>query len=117
MYTNMHIPKATNADQITEQLSQSLGLEISQVRAVYQEGGSLGTVLKVSVFDKGQNEHPLILKRQDNDTAYHLYKQYLEPYHLNSPKEYGYIELDGQRFTVMDYIKHIRANWDDSNNY
>jgi aminoglycoside phosphotransferase (APT) family kinase protein len=115
--THMQIPKATITDQITEQLSQIPGLKLSQVRAVVQEEVSPGTVLKVSVFDEGQTEHPLILKRQENDTAYRLYKQYLEPYHLNSPKEYGYIELDGQRFLVMDYIKHIPANWDDRNNY
>ena len=113
----MHTSKATIADQITEQLSQFDGLKISHAQAVYQEGNSPGTVLKVSVFDKDQNEHPLILKKQDNDAAYRLYQQYLEPYHLNSPKEYGYIELNDQRFLVMDYIKHIPANWDDSNNY
>jgi thiamine kinase-like enzyme len=75
------------------------------------------TIHKISVFNKGQNEHFLILKSQDNDVAYRLYKQYLEPFHLNSPKEYGYIDLGGQLFLVMDYIKHLPANWDDSDGY
>ena len=113
----MHTSKATIADQITEQLSQFDGLKISHAQAVYQESSSLGTVLRVSVFDKDQRGHPLILKKQDNDAAYRLYQQYLEPYHLNSPKEYGYIELDGQRFLVMDYIKHIPTHWEDRTSY
>jgi aminoglycoside phosphotransferase (APT) family kinase protein len=113
----MHIPEATITARITAQLSQFPDLEISQVRAVSQAGGSPGIVLKVSGFDKDQNEQSLILKRQDNDAAYRLYQHYLVPYHLNSPQEYGYIELDGQLFLVMDYIKHIPANWEDGKNY
>jgi len=48
----MHTSKATIADQIAEQLSQFFDLKISQVQAVYQEGSSPGTVLRVSVFEK-----------------------------------------------------------------
>lgn len=113
----MQPSKARNADQITEQLLQIPSLAISQVQSVTPEGDSPGTILKVSVIDKGQTEHLLILKRQDNDVAYRLYQQYLEPYHLNSPKEYGYIELDGRLFLVMDYIKHLPVQWDDPKGY
>jgi hypothetical protein len=113
----MHISQVIIANQITEQLSRLLDLEISQVQSVYQEGGVPGAILRVSVFDKGQSEYPIILKRQDNDVAYRLYKQYLEPFHLNSPKEYGYIDLGGQLFLAMDYIEHLPTNWDDRNGY
>jgi thiamine kinase-like enzyme len=117
MYANMHIPKATIDDQITKPLSHLLGLEISHVQSEYQERGSPGTVIKASIFDAYQNERPFILKKMDNDQDYRLYTHYLEPYHLNSPKQYGYLDLDGQRFLVMDYITHAPPNWDDSNGY
>ena len=113
----MSIPKATIADQIAQQLSPFLDFEISQVQSEYQAKGSAGSLFKVSVFDKDQNERPFMLKRKQDDTDYRLYQQYLEPCHLNSPKEYGYLELDGQRFLVMDYIKHLPINWDDGNGY
>lgn len=67
-----------------------------------QEDGLPDSVLKISVLDHDRSGYPIILKKQDNDVAYRLYHQYLVPYHLDSPKEYGYIELEGQLFLVMD---------------
>jgi aminoglycoside phosphotransferase (APT) family kinase protein len=113
----MNIPKATIDNQIAKPLSHLFGLEISRVQSEYQERGSPGTVCKVSVFDKYQNESSFILKKESDDRNYRLYKQYLGPYNLNSPKVYGYIELDDQRFLVMDYINHLRPNWGDGNCY
>lgn len=112
----MSIPKATMAEQIVQQLAPFLDFEISEVQAEAQEG-STPLLFKVSVFAKGQNERSFMLKRKHDDTDYRLYQQYLKPYCLNSPKEYGYLELDGQRFLIMDYIKHLPINWDDGNGY
>ncbi len=98
---------------ITGQLSPLLGVEVSHIELAPQEADSLGTVTRVSAFDQDKREHSLVLKKQDNDVAYRLYQQYLDPYHLNSPKEYGYIALDGQLFLVMDYIKHVPTRWED----
>jgi aminoglycoside phosphotransferase (APT) family kinase protein len=109
----MNNTPATFADQIAGQLSPLLGLKVSRVEYAHQEGCSLGTVIKVSVFDKDKRGQPLILKQQDNDVAYRLYKQYLVPYRLNSPKEYGYIKLESQRYLVMDYIEHLPTRWED----
>lgn len=113
----MSIPKATIAEQIARQLAPFLDFEIAQVQSEDQAEGSAGSLCKVTVFDQGQNERSFMLKRKHDDTDYRLYQQYLEPYHLNSPKEYGYLELNGQRFLVMDYIKHLPINWDDGNGY
>ena len=113
----MKKPLAAIADQVTGQLSSLLGLEIAQVELTREEEGLPETVIKVSMLDSGKRKYPLMLKRQENEVAYCLYKQYLEPYHLNSPQEYGYIELDGQRFLVMDYIKHLLAHWEDRNSH
>lgn len=100
--------------EITKQLPPLLGVEVSQVKSAVPEGSSLpGTVLKVCVVDKRQREYPLILKREESDVSYRLYQHYLEPYHLNSPKEYGYIEIAGQRFLVMDYVGHLPTAWED----
>ena len=74
--------------QITEQLSHLLGRAISQVQSIDQDHASI-TILKVSLLDADQNQYPLVLKRQDDDGAYRLYRQYLEPYHLNSPRNTG----------------------------
>jgi aminoglycoside phosphotransferase (APT) family kinase protein len=113
----MNIPKTTIDNHIAKPLSNLLGLEISRIHSEYQERGSPGTVCKVSIFDKYQNESSFILKKESDDRTYRLYKQYLGPYNLNSPKVYGCIELDEQRFLVMDYINHLVPNWDDSNCY
>jgi hypothetical protein len=113
----MDINKHSSTTQIADQLSQLPGLEITQVQEVVQGGSFPGSVIKVTVLEKGLPEHPLILKSQDNEVAFRLYQQYLIPYQLNSPKEYGYIELNGQRFLVMDFIKHIPTNWEDRNQH
>lgn len=112
----MHIINASTSDQITKQLSLLLGFDISQVQEA-QEDSLPGAICKVSVVDRGQVEHHYMLKRQDDDRAYCFYQQYLEPYALNSPKEHGYIELDGLRFLVMDYVRRVPPNWDDPNGY
>lgn len=116
MNTRMHSDQATLPGHIADQLSQILDLEVREVR-VANHGNFPESVRKVLVFVKGQQARPFILKKQDNDVAYRLYQQYLKPYHLNSPEEYGYIEWDGQRFLVMDYIKHAPTNWDNFENY
>ena len=113
----MSIPKATMAEQIIQQLAPFLDFEISEVQAEDQAEYSAGSLFRVSVFDKAQNERSFMLKSKHDDTDYCLYQQYLEPYHLNSPKEYGYLELEGQRFLIMDYIKHLPINWGDGNGY
>jgi hypothetical protein len=103
--------------EIVEQLSQLLNTEIFPGSTVPHQGGSSGTVRKVTVLDKDQNEKAFILKYQENDLAFPLYQYYLQPYHLNSPKEYGYIQVEGQRFLVLDYISHAPADWEDGGNY
>ena len=52
----------------------------------------------------------MVLKKQDNDVAYRLYQEYLGPYHLNSPKAYGYIYLfvendTGDELFVIDWTQ------------
>ena len=113
----MSIPKATIAEQIAQQLAPFLDFEITQVQSEDQVEVSAGSLCKVTVFDQAQNERSFMLKRKHDNTDYRLYQQYLEPYQLNGPKEYGYLELNGQRFLVMDYIKHLPINWDDGNGY
>ena len=102
-------------ETVTKQLSQLLELDISQIQS--EQGGLPATVRSISVFDTRQNERCFILKRQDNKAAYALYKHYLEPYNLNSPKTYGYVELDGHPFLVMEYVNHSPADWQDSVGY
>jgi hypothetical protein len=111
------ITKASLTDQITRQLPLILGREISHVQPGFHEESLPGTVLKIFVFENDQSKYPLILKRQDNDVNYRLYKQVLEPFHLNSPRQYGYLWLDGQRFLVLEYIHHLPIDWEDPRGY
>jgi aminoglycoside phosphotransferase (APT) family kinase protein len=113
----MSSSNATIEAQITLQLSRLLGLEITNIRSEYQERGSPGTVLKLSAINKAQEERFFILKMAAGDRDYRFYKHYLEPYNLDSPKQYGYIEPNGQRFLVMDYIRHVPPNWGDGDRY
>jgi hypothetical protein len=116
------ILKANLADQIAKQLPLILGREISHIQPGFQDESLPVTVLKISVTVPDQDavarcNVPLILKKQDNDVAYRLYQQILEPFNLNSPKQYGYLELDNQRFLVMDYIEHLPVDWGDRPGY
>jgi thiamine kinase-like enzyme len=71
----------------------------------------------VSVLDSVQIKHRFVLKEQENRAAFCLYTHYLKPFDLNSPKQYGYIDVDDQLFLVMDYVQHLIPNWSDSNSY
>ena len=113
----MQGPEDINMDEIKGQLSRLLGLDMSEVQLVAQEGGAPGTLLSVSAFDHNQTQRRLILKRQENDAALRLYRQYLEPFQLNSPRVYGYVDIDAQPFLVMDRVNHTPARWDDGDNY
>lgn len=104
-------------DHVIKQLSQLLDLELSHVQLGVQEGVSSTTLHLVSAFDSTQTRHRLILKQQQDHSAFRFYMHYLQPFKLNSPREYGYIDSDGQAFLVMDYIPHATPNWSDSNGY
>jgi aminoglycoside phosphotransferase (APT) family kinase protein len=112
---NVRIP--TIDESITTPLSRLLGLEITHAHIAIEERGSSGSVFKVVAFDNSQIEHPLVLKKSDDDRDFRLYEQYLKPYSLNSPKHYGYIETNNQPFLVMDYIKHAPPDWNDGHRY
>jgi aminoglycoside phosphotransferase (APT) family kinase protein len=104
-------------NQIARQLSQLLGLEISEVQSEDLEG-DISTILRIiSVSDRFQTKRRFVLKKQDDRTAFRFYTHYLKPFDLNSPKEYGYISIDGQDFLVMDYVSHTQPDWSDSNGY
>ena len=99
--------------RIARALSSFLGLDLIHVRSEPQVSDLPGAVLKVSALDSDRHEHPLILKRSSDDRDYRLFRHYLEPYQLNSPRVYGHIEIDGQGFMVMDYIRHLPPDWGD----
>lgn len=99
--------------RIARALSSFLGLDLIHVRSEPQVSDLPGAVLKVSALDSDRHEHPLILKRSSDDRDYRLFRHYLEPYRLNSPRVYGHIEIDGQGFMVMDYIRHLPPDWGD----
>ena len=120
MGSNMHIPKITLTEQITNLLAQQPGLEIAEVRAGDRAEGLPESIRRISAFDQRRKEHRLILKSLESgaaDRTYRLYTQYLEPFHLHSPKMYGVIDLEGQRCLVMDEIRHTPAGWDDGGSY
>jgi aminoglycoside phosphotransferase (APT) family kinase protein len=104
-------------DHVTKQLSQLLGLEIAHIQFEEQMEGSPAAVHMVSLFDRAQTKHRLVIKGQEDQTAFCLYTHYLKPFDLNSPKHYGYIDVDGQPFLVMDHVQHTTPNWSDSNGY
>jgi thiamine kinase-like enzyme len=112
---NVRIP--TIDEHITTQLSRLLGREITHAHIAIEERGSSGSVFKVVVIENSHTEHIFILKGSDDDRDFRLYEQYLKPYNLNSPKQYGYIQANNQRFLVMDYIKHAPPDWNDSRRY
>ena len=115
--TGMYLHQLVTDTQITTVLSQLLGRDITHVQSEPQGSDLPGTVFKVSALDNERNEYPLILKRRSDDRDYRLYKHYLEPFRLNSPRIYGHVEIDGQGFVVMDYIRHVPPNWGDRGCY
>ncbi len=96
---------------LAEQLSHCLRVDVLRVQAVAEAAWRPGAVFKVMALDGNQNEHSLVLKRQDNEVAYALYLHYLKPYQLNSPQHYGYVVLNQQRFLVMDFVRHGPEDW------
>jgi hypothetical protein len=115
--TDMAHVDFSNIDNLTNQLSQLLGLEISRIQFEDHVEGVPATVHIVSLFDRFQTKHRLVIKNQEDRTALCLYAHYLRLFGLNSPHYYGYIDVDGRLFLVMEYVHHSPPNWSDPHGY
>ncbi len=96
----MNLPQVAADAQITTVLSHVLGRDITRLQSEPQVSDVPGTVFKVAALDNDRNEYPLILKRRSDDRDYQLYKHYLEPYRLNSPRIYGILRWMAKAFSL-----------------
>lgn len=104
-------------DDVISQLALLLGWDVAQVEVEDHADDTPTTVRVVSLRDRRQHCARLFIKDQEDRSALRLYTHYLRPFDLNSPHYYGYLEVDGRPFLVMDHVPHLCPDWGDPHGY
>jgi len=105
--TGDHVP--FNLPLMARQLAELLSTTVATLEARPQPWGASGALYALTFADAQGAARRLVLKQVPDTAAFAFYTDVLRPLDLDSPRMYGVVEVDGQRFLVMERVPQLKG--------
>lgn len=105
-----------NRDKIRVKVSKLLGIDSQKIACEYNPS-KYSAIYRIRVANVNSKKDSYILKEIRDPSEFHFYESVLEPYKLDSPKMYGFIDVDHRLFMVMEEIPQENNHLDPKKKY
>ncbi|MFW5720278.1 MAG: phosphotransferase [Candidatus Dojkabacteria bacterium] len=95
--------------ELQKEISSLLKVELKDLEFDYEKG--FQKVNEITAIDLQGNKTPLILKRRKDRSEFAFYEEFLSKYDVDSPKWYGYIQINEYSFLLIKRVAYMQPMW------